>query len=539
MVIFNRSDFGDSKNSGGATGSGQAKHHIGGWYGQVKNAISFATWDRRAKALGLDTENFAELIAANIAKVVIGNNQKHLVPEVSFVVDDETRKVGIVSKYIDKADRDLLTKEDSPNFKDIQFIVEGETPKTPISDEYLRQRLDPELRNSVDQDAVNQGIKDLRAKITITKEEKQAICDGIALSILVGDHDVNPGNFLKLKNGEIANGEIARIDYGHAFNDLISMPSMFGGQVRNKENQVLDFFNRQSVNSRIGKDATPKLWRNFENLIPSIEMANSLLNASELGKDKVALGVEAAKKEFNLLLATPGIDKKHVLKSLVQVANNTGNPRIKVDISNEQATIEAAFAKIQEFSQRQARDMEKAAHIMKAQVELDEIIKAGVKPESLAKWKVEHEAVIENNNNITWIKSSKSTSAIKGDVETYIKESLKRQGKNSQEISSVLPEIRKIFPKQNFIDRIKRTLSLDSGVDTSKPRAMSLDTGREAMHEAPYKVGTQLRRTMSLDAGNQEKHDSFEIQRVLKSTNSKPPTVLPHAKEKKEGTHQI
>lgn len=534
MVIFNRSDFGDSKNSGGATGSGQAKHNRGGWYGQVKNAISFATWDRRAKALGLDTENFAELIAANIAKVVIGNNQKHLVPEVSFVVDDETRKVGIVSKYIDKADRDLLTKEDSPNFKDIQFIVEGETPKTPISDEYLRQRLDPELRDSVDQDAVNQGIKDLRAKITITKEEKQAICDGIALSILVGDHDVNPGNFLKLKNREIA-----RIDYGHAFNDLISMPSMFGGQVRNKENQVLDFFNRQSVNSRIGKDATPKLWRNFENLIPSIEMANSLLNASELGKDKVALGVEAAKKEFNLLLATPGIDKKHVLKSLVQVANNTGNPRIKVDISNEQATIDAAFAKIQEFSQRQALDMEKAAHIMKAQVELDEIIKAGVKPESLAKWKVEHEAVIENNNNITWIKSSKSTPAIKGDVETYIKESLKRQGKNSQEISSVLPEIRKIFPKQNFIDRIKRTLSLDSGGDASKSRTMSLDTGREAMHEAPYKVGTQLRRTMSLDAGNQEKHDSFKIQRVLKSTNSKPPTVAPHAETRRGQAHEI
>jgi hypothetical protein len=68
------------------------------------------------------------------------------------------------------------------------------------------------------------------------KQIKKDVCYEIALSAIVGDHDVNPANLVVVKSSSGAL-RVARIDFGHAFNDLLRFGSIVGGGVKNKENR--------------------------------------------------------------------------------------------------------------------------------------------------------------------------------------------------------------------------------------------------------------------------------------------------------------
>ncbi|MCX7114923.1 MAG: hypothetical protein NTW08_03295 [Gammaproteobacteria bacterium] len=52
----------------------------------------------------------------------------------------------------------------------------------------------------------------------------------------------------------VVDGQVARIDFGHAFSDLLRGPKKIGG-VQRDANYIIDFFNREKIAG--GKS---KLW---------------------------------------------------------------------------------------------------------------------------------------------------------------------------------------------------------------------------------------------------------------------------------------
>ncbi|MCX7125080.1 MAG: hypothetical protein NTU49_04875, partial [Gammaproteobacteria bacterium] len=157
---------------GGKTGSAKrtsksdpAEEH------QLKRPIRCADCFRKTKASDHDHENFGEFIAALIAKAF--SPKPRTVPEVDLVAFGNGQGVGIASRY--------LSNPDLPGEKKLE---------SQTVDDFLKS-LNPTYLNKKSK------------HIEITAENAQqfrhtqpflvpGLCRGLALSMLVGDHDVNP-----------------------------------------------------------------------------------------------------------------------------------------------------------------------------------------------------------------------------------------------------------------------------------------------------------------------------------------------------------
>jgi len=135
------------------------------------------------------------------------------------------------------------------------FLVEGKNDKLMLASKYLEgaQTLDDAIGSEKGKHAhldFTQSIKD-KSGVTIRKEE---IAEMIYTSMILGDHDVNPGNMMVLTNMHVG-----RIDYGHAFNDLIKRWGINAGKEIKSEG-ILDYLNKSSLNlnqeSKIRRDYT-------------------------------------------------------------------------------------------------------------------------------------------------------------------------------------------------------------------------------------------------------------------------------------------
>lgn len=221
-----------------------------------------ASLQRQIKAGMLDRENFGEVIAAQIGRKLL---DEQLVPDVFPVYGTSKEGVYVASKYLGSKKNLALTldkfskkiHEATLIGKHIQVVVKKPRPdKGEVSFYYA-----PQL--------------------------KQDLCKAIVLSAVLGDHDVNPGNMMVFKIDN--KPRIARIDFGHAFNDLLKCSRINGGKIRDKENPILDFFNRTEVGGVLG--APSKLWRDYPDLIPCKEMADALRAISENFDTKFKDGV--------------------------------------------------------------------------------------------------------------------------------------------------------------------------------------------------------------------------------------------------------
>ena len=106
-------------------------------------------------------------------------------------------------------------------------------------------------------------------------ETSKSLARAIAISAIVGDYDVNTGNMLVIQPEGQAEPTIGRIDFGHAFNDLLNAPKKMGGEVRERKHPIFDFFNRTNVAS-FPKGSISKVWRDYVGLVPSSLLADAL-----------------------------------------------------------------------------------------------------------------------------------------------------------------------------------------------------------------------------------------------------------------------
>lgn len=220
-IDYNKFDLTNAADSGGVTGSKRVK--MDGKNYQLKPSIKDNALKRRVKANWTDRENYGEVISSKIARSILITDSFEAAPNVSLAYDKVKKRTPVASKYL-----------------------EGDKVRT--LDKFIEERTDIKLKDKqhikfVDGSRKKGGANPKKREYDISGPANAAlrkdIAKGIAGSIINGDHDINPGNFVVVtKDGQ---DRAARIDFGHAFNDLLNTSKAFGGTVRNKDNQVLDF----------------------------------------------------------------------------------------------------------------------------------------------------------------------------------------------------------------------------------------------------------------------------------------------------------
>lgn len=374
--------------TGGVTGSARISDKFGQLYQLKPSILENSQKLRRLKAGDTDRENFGEMIAAAIARAA--HPDPGLVPEV-FLVQGRGRQVSVASKYLADTQgtlNDYMDENVSP-LNGARFI------------KFVRGYPNIHTSGEVDIDKTTVLIRG-------------TLAEALAISALVGDHDVNPGNMLVVGTGDHL--KVARIDFGHAFNDLLNAPAWFGGKV-NYSNQIIDFLNRETVAHAKPSHRKSKLWQSYPGMIPSRELAAALRTLSESGSEKVKQGIEDVKANFRALYKStsdPAL-KKHIASSLLAIHRNLTGHEISGDLS-DLAKMDVVFEGIQSFCEKNIRDMMIAAEIMEFQMQLDESIK---KPSS---FKVDTSKLKEMfaDNPIPWIKADVDTPAFKGTIEEYV-----------------------------------------------------------------------------------------------------------------------
>ena len=246
---------------------------------------------------------------------------------------------------------------------------------------------------------------------------------------------------------------------------MLNTSKAFGGQVRNKDNQVLDFFNRENV-AGLPK-AQSKLWRDYPGMIPTQEMADALKEVSQ--STGLKQGVADARAEFTELLYTMEANKdksgiKHLKESLNAISSNISGVKLDPKLTPEQ-TIAAAFSNIERFSQQNQNQMQDVGKLMQMQVDIDKIIegkKKGVQPsqEQIDQIKATYaelsksKGIAQKGGKLEWVKTDAKKHAHKGDLESYIKQRGEELGLNKENSKELAHANFQLPKKPSFFERI-------------------------------------------------------------------------------------
>ena len=287
------------------------------------------------------------MIASFIGRALLSDD---VVPEVSLAYDKANRRVAVASRYLGEGS----------TLDDFAFEKIG-IPRSPERSHVLL------TSGRVKTNEVAQLNLDKHPEIP-----KSDICDSLALAAIVGDNDVNPGNLVVLSKAN--RYQVARIDLGHAFQDLLNAPQSFGGKLLFPDNPVLDFFNRTTVaGAKLGGDIS-KLKRDYLGLVPSMEMVAALRKMSKVQNERLDIGIQNARREFDFLISamnengdTKGI--QHVRNSLASIYKSLKNNRLSSSLTLDEV-MNLTFEAIRESTLKNIQDSEKVANVMELQLEI-------------------------------------------------------------------------------------------------------------------------------------------------------------------------
>ena len=316
---MDRSAFNEegAKSTGGVTGSKRVETK--GIFYQLKPSILAASFMRRFKAGGVERENFGEVLSAEVSRALTSSNSgTELVPKVVLVNDKENKQTLIALRYLNNVEKGNLD----------DYAIKGRGVEA--TGRHVKVTGNP----SPDIGELSIGEAGERDKLL-----RRDLAKAIAVSALSGDHDVNPGNMMAVKDAE-GRTRIARIDFGHAYNDLIRTSRLFGGIERNKDNRILDFVNRETVEHFNPFARETKLWKNYSGIIPSQEMAQAFKEIG--GSQNLQAGVDKSIKHFEDLIKdlsqNPAENEKQIdqiKKSLIAISENVSENRIDPKLPTE------------------------------------------------------------------------------------------------------------------------------------------------------------------------------------------------------------
>lgn len=408
-------DLSSSSSTGGVTGSRRVPTKSDEFnsseslkeptYYQLKPSILDNKFSRRLKAGDTDRENFGEFIASCIGQSMFAS----AIPQVVLVYDADRKRTLVASKYL-KSD-------------------EGEVKTL---DNYIKDHNDLPPEKSHARFVVGNQAQggNIGLDVPYMQPMKSSLMDAIALSSVLGDHDINPGNMMvlnKLVDGEMK-PQAVRIDLGHAFNDLLNAPAIMGGTVLNPEHPVMDFINREKI---AGLDAPSKLWRDYPGICSLEEMklmAESLKKIENVDARLIKDGVQNAQDAFWLLIKDMKANKdwkgiEHVHKSLIEIHNNISSEKIKPACKSKEIEqqINQVFTKCAEFVIKNCEDAKYTASLMKLQSNAYKLLKEGASTNDiLGELQRKANKLGINMDKTTWIKNNADTPPFEGNFRQLV-----------------------------------------------------------------------------------------------------------------------
>lgn len=220
---------------------------------------------------------------------------------------------------------------------------------------------------------------------------------------------------------------------------MLSAPQKFGGQFRNKNNQILDFINREEVSHLLPSLRVSKLWKAYDGVVPSEELASALTKISAVNINQISDSLDKAQDALIELVKNQPNLSDHVRKSLL-VINDHINGDMITGLSDE-ATIRMCFINVKRFCQDRQEEMKSVAELMSLQLDIEQYIKRKPNPVELDKLQNRYNILCRNSKlqaageGINWIKMSKDTPAFVGNFIEYI---AKRSEYRHQSIISVI-----------------------------------------------------------------------------------------------------
>lgn len=524
----------EATSTGGVTGSKRVEDNDKKNY-QLKPSIKDAATSRSAKAGGTDQENFGEVIAAEVARALTGSANKEgvdeLAPKVSLVYDQNRNRIGVASRYLTSDVKEVGTLDDFARNRDSEFVkAKGELKSQRDKDLKVKDADEKKInakyekdvsklahRHAVVDGSIDKGDKN---KLGIAGKDDELIrkdlAKAIGVSILAGDHDVNPGNMMAVKNE--GKTRIARIDFGHAFNDLINTSKVFGGGAKNKENRVLDFLNRETIGHLNKSERTPKLWRDYAGIVPSQELADAF---KELGSSKeTQIGLATAKAQFadlmkDLRAETPPNKKalNHIKKSLIAINNSVSDNPIKDNLFNKikpEDVLKQTFENLDKFYAKGQKDMLAVGNVMDLQCKIDKIINDTPwekRQDEFNKLKTQHAELIDESQIekdikiIEWVKTDKDTPAFKGTIDEYIKKRESEIHKSKETLKDKEKPQNKTLTIDKAISKIKSTFAINrksaeiqNNDSTTKPRSDAVSKAPPAHQWKKGEIKREIKR---------------------------------------------
>ncbi len=440
--------------TGGMTGSRAVK--VDGQTYQEKASLHGKLNTRSLKAGFSDRENLGEALAAPYVKAYLGEGYA---PDVETSYDPEHKKVEILSKYLEHASLTMdkfYTEHINPSLgkkKHVQIVLTSEADENPPAGEWQMHPDDPLAKS---------------------------LARTLAVAAIIGDADVNPGNRMVIdKPGEPL--EIASIDFGHAFNDLIHAPAVVGGRIRTRMNPVFDFFNRTSVADARPGGSISKFWRDYRGFLPSELLGNALIEVGENIQAQTA-GLEAAKQEFTELFELlnqhdDDESKAYVLKSFNQIHHAITGEFFPSDSTDKQKVV-LLFETIERFIQKNVENAVQAGHMMRIQAELDAALNKEV--DDLEALTDNYRAQLKQHSlmdeydvmQCPWFRRSLTEKPFKGSLENYIAyknsqylNKIKEQANIPKLLQSLRIQIQKLMEYITAYFKPELELEKDTGIE--------------------------------------------------------------------------
>ncbi len=444
MKLFSSSWFTNKTKTTGKSPSSRGE--IDGIKHQIKRSNSTKNWRRwfgyDPDPSDLIGEYVASKIAEEIAPSVFENSGlstgAELSPKVELILDEKMRELKLASKYLNDGQPNFvgctLDEVWKGSLSDGQK-VEGHCVIYPESGQRtLPKDLDRAIKCG-EEITTKMGREEV--KLTL---EKNQIFQALKLSFLLGDHDVNPGNIYVIYDKTSKKSQICRIDYGHAFGDLIKKwgrgrdhsPNISEGR-----GCVLDALNREKING--GKS---KLSRDYRNLIPDHEFAAIL--RKEIDENSLSSSITHCRKELSEFYSHQG-NKLGGLKNKITKCFSTLCS--KMGFGKERG-IDIALQRTETYVKKNAEEMKSIANLVDIQAYVKDAANSKISPMDALKkidslYKADSLYLQDKSfhDEIEWVKTDQDKKPAKCSLFEYIQQKI--QTAPSQEYKANLENLAK------------------------------------------------------------------------------------------------
>ena len=474
-----------------------------------------------------------EYIATAIAREYLnpGNNDVELAPNAQLIKKTGAKDPLMASKYMNQGKEGVQTfsLRNAFEHKRKQLREGGQDLEKDNHRKYKLDSGDP--LDSGDQAITGDpNILNFKDKIINSDGDqiasgldKKSLYNALALSMAVGDHDFNPGNFMIVAQGPDEPAKVGRIDFGHAFNDLIKNWSGNHSPqyVNGRGNRILDTLNR----SRINGDSS-KLHRAFMGAVPDTAFAAALESLSDSDKEEqlsnalqdAKAGLLAFVKKDDPNQSQDDPEKVEVMKKSLVTLSRRMRRMSGGDVSinppdNLDTIVNDTIDKIEGFVKKSASDAREVAGLIRVQALVDEYIQGksdrssdDIIEEIAALYKDSGNKLLQDakgrnrfeikwdERKIEWVKSDLDKKPFKGTINEYItdrekklqaagkivsRESMEQKGDSMEQkgglrafVDKIIGAVRNAFGKQQ-VDRgsvveqhpVKRELERRNAMD--------------------------------------------------------------------------